>query len=321
MIRRAAGRPGRGPWFSALLGLGAFSMAPGAFAQTSPEPSTVQPPPGYGQPANGYPQPAPQQGTYGQPAPSGNAPPQPGAYGQPPPNGYSPPGQDASPGGYGQSYSPPSGYRYEEPPPPPPPNDEGRKGFQMPPWSVRIDPFNWLLQGRLGIELEAGVTSFMTFELVPVFVTASKPPFLNYQGGNDPIRQESNGLGAMSGASFGLGFWLSGKPLRGYVLRALFQNYAYTYNALGADTGHTFDSVSHTDRVLMGMLGSHSRFGAFTIAGGLGLGVDLNHQERCISGRNCGELQVTDGRSTFTVSDPLYPVVLDVRLSLGVSFD
>ena len=33
---------------------------------------------------------------------------------------------------------------------------------------VRIDPFNWLLEGRLGLELEIGILKFMSFEMVPV---------------------------------------------------------------------------------------------------------------------------------------------------------
>jgi hypothetical protein len=224
-----------------------------------------------------------------------------------------------------------------EPPPPPPPRERGGD-FEMPPWSVRLDPFNWLLEGRLGLELEVGLLEFMTFELVPVFVVNDQPPTLNLSGVEDTLRQESNGLGAMSGASLGLGFWLQGRVLRGTVLRAIFQNQGYTYKTV--DSGGTIDRFSHTDRVLMGMIGSHSRFGAFTIAGGIGLGVDLNKEERCFdrgndftsagtlrssapSGRNCGEQQIAVDRTggVADVGGFLYPAVLEGRISLGVSFD
>ena len=201
----------------------------------------------------------------------------------------------------------------------------------MPPWSVRIDPFNWLLEGRLGFELEVGVLSFMTVEIVPVFVVNAKPPTMNFRGGEDPLRQESNGIGPMSGASIGAGFWLSGEVLRGTVLRAMFQNYSYTYKT--HDDLGTIDSASHTKRVLMGMIGSHNRWGAFTIATGIGLGVDLNSEERCYkdadtlgqpTGKDCGEIQVALDRAKSVVFDGggfLYPAVLAARISLGVSFD
>ena len=42
-----------------------------------------------------------------------------------------------------------------------------------------MDPFNWLLQGRLGIELEVGLLDLISFELVPVFVVNDKPPVIN----------------------------------------------------------------------------------------------------------------------------------------------
>lgn len=199
----------------------------------------------------------------------------------------------------------------------------------MPPWSVRIDPFNWLLEGRLGLELEVGVLSFMTVELVPVFVTTSKPATLNFSGFDDPVRRDSNGLGAMSGASIGAGFWIGGKPFRGMVLRAIFENYGYTYRALDGST--EVDRVSHTERVLMGMFGSMSRFGAFTITGGIGLGMDMNKEERCYTptdgpgaptGSGCGDIHLlVPPNSIYSVTSGIYPVVLRARFSLGVTFD
>lgn len=318
-------------------------------AQPPPGPPPQgQPPPqqGYGQPPpqQGYGQPPPQQG-YGQPPPQqgyGQPPPQQG-YGQPPPQqGY---GQQPPPAqqGYGQPQQQ-QGY-YDDPPrrrrgrgndyddsnieePPPPPEKEESK---IPPWSVRIDPINWLLEGRLGLELEVGLYKFMSFELVPVFVTTSTPPTLNYfntYGGS--LSQESNGLGAMSGASFGLGFWLSGHPMKGTVLRAIYQNYGMKYKT-------DADEATHTQRAIVGMLGSVSRFGAFTLGGGFGLGVDLNKEERCYkdsapgvvadrpgapTGTGCGQVQLMDGaRNTYIVTGFPYPAVLEFRISLGITID
>ncbi|HVU03244.1 MAG TPA: hypothetical protein VHE30_15895 [Polyangiaceae bacterium] len=326
----------------AALPTGAIAQEPGPPPQQGygqPPAEAPAPQPGYGQapPQQGYGQPPPQQG-YGQ------QPPQQG-YGQPPPQqGY---GQTQS--GQQQGYEPipahPDDDRYADPPrtdrrrerdpeveepPLPPPKD--KDSGKIPPFSILIDPFNWLLQERLGLQLEVGVLSFMTVELVPVFVMSDKPPAMNFVGSEDPIRQESNGLGAMSGASIGAGFWLSGKPLDGYVLRAIFQNYGYKYKAV--DAAGTFDSTAHTDRVLMGMFGSNSRWGPFTIQGGIGLGVDLNKEERCYGagdvtgspkGSGCGDIELRlarpPGSPLYGVNNFLYPAVLDVRFALGVSID
>ncbi|HEX7669229.1 MAG TPA: hypothetical protein VF395_06595, partial [Polyangiaceae bacterium] len=270
---------------------------------------------GYGQPPQqGYGQPPPQQGYSEQPPPQQGR----SQYSEPPPP---------------EKSAPPRDDRVEEPPLPPPREKEPEGGgFKMPPWSVRIDPFNWLLEGRLGFELEAGVLSFMTVEVVPVFVVNAKPPTMNFIGGEDPLRQESNGVGPMSGASIGAGFWLSGDVLKGTVLRVIFENYGYTYKTHD-DIGQ-IDSASHTKRVLMGMIGSHNRWGAFTLATGIGLGIDLNSEERCYKagdttgdpqGKDCGDIEVALDRgrksSPFNAGGWLYPAVLAGRISLGVSFD
>ena len=272
------------------------------------------PPPGYGQPPPpGYGQPPPQG--YGQPPPQG--------YGQPPPQGYGQP----PPQGYGQ---PPQGY-YGGPPPPPKKPDSG---FEMPPLSFRVDPFNWLLQGRLGFELEVGLLDFMSFELVPVFVVNDQPPLMNLRGVDEELTQHSNGLGSMSGASLGLGFWLEGKPFEGQVLRVILTNYGYEYRT--ADDAGEIDSLKHTERQLYGFFGSHSRWGFFTLSAGIGLGVELNKQERCYpeppatpktdaktSGCD-GQLLISIDRNTTAlanVNGGLHPVYLLGRFSLGVVID
>ncbi len=268
------------------------------------------PPPGYGQPQPGYGQ--PQQG-----------------YGQAPPPGY---GQ-APPPGYGQA--PPPGYGYPNEPPPPPPQKPD-KGFERPDISIRVDPLNWLLEGRLGFELETGVWKFISFELVPQFVVNDKPPYFNNVTGRSGIdfTQHSNGIGALSGASIGAGFWLDGKPFEGTVLRVILTNYGYTYRSTDGN-GATIDEASHTDRQLYGFIGSHARWGFFTIAGGIGLGVELNKQQRCFpdatlgsaTGSGCPDnslLIATDkanpNNGPVDVNGSLYPVYLMGRLSLGVVF-
>ncbi|MCA9594679.1 MAG: hypothetical protein KC776_15270 [Myxococcales bacterium] len=256
------------------------------------------------------------------PAPTTDAPP-PG-YGQAPPPGYgeAPPPSDP--------YLPPLERSYPAPPPPQAPDKEG---FSMPPWSARIDPFNWLLEGRLGLELEAGVLDFMTVELVPTFVVNDRPPTLNLSGAPDVLRQESNGLGPISGGALDVGLWLDGKAFRGYVIRVGVATYGYTYRT--EDDAGDIDSVDSSETEGFAMFGSHARWGAFTIAGGIGLGVQLSKESRCFpdgatsvtQARSSGcddELQIStkrDASEIVNLHSSIYPVDLFGRFSLGIVID
>jgi hypothetical protein len=159
---------------------------------------------------------------------------------------------------------------YEPPPPPEPP----RSKRSIPEMSIRVDPFNLLIDGKLGIELEAAVLKWMSVELVPIFVVNDTPPTFNYFTGPQGLKRESNGWGPLAGTSLDVGFWLQGKAMEGNVLRLILTNYSYKYTA-------PLDSVSHVERQLFGYFGSHDRFGAFTIAFGFGLGGELHPQRRC----------------------------------------
>ena len=261
-----------------------------------------------------------------QPPPGYQQQPPPG-YRQQPPPGY----QQQPPPGYQQP--PPQGYGYGyNPPPPPPPKKPEDSGFKMPDLSVRVDPFNLLIDGRLGIELESSVWKFISVELVPVFVVNSKPPTFNYfNTRKDQLSQHSNGLGALAGTSIDAGFWLNGKPFKGYVLRVIFTNYGYTYRT--TDDAGSIDQVSHTERRLYGYFGTHSKWGFFTIAGGIGLGVELNKQKRCFADTatsvadattsGCNELDIALDRNLKEIANlngALYPIDIMARFSLGVVF-
>ncbi len=270
----------------------------------------------------------------GQPPPGYQQQPPPGYQQQPPP-GYQqqpPPGyQQQPPPGYQQQ--PPGYYGYGGPPPPPPPPQKPKSsGFTMPDISIRVDPFNWLLQGRLGFELESSVWKFISVEVVPVFVVNSTPPMFNNVSPKASLEQASNGIGALSGASLDAGFWLEGKPFKGNVLRLIITNYGYTYKT--TDGAGTIDQVSHTERQLYGFFGSHMKWGFFTIAGGVGLGVELNQQKRCFPAgatstsdatSNCSKkgLDIALDRNLTQIGDlngGFYPVYIMGRLSLGVVF-
>ncbi|HEX6278020.1 MAG TPA: hypothetical protein VFZ53_33480 [Polyangiaceae bacterium] len=288
-----------------------------AFPEPAPTPAPA--------PAPAQPAPAPAATTQGPPpaAPAAAVQPAPAPGPPPPPPAYAAPAYPADPGP-----------GYAEPPlPPPPPERPESDGFEMPPFSVRVDPFLWLLDGKFALELEVGLTKFLSVELVPLFVVNEQPPTFNYfTGRDDPLSRESDGIGPLAGTSVGLGFWLSGKPLQGTVLRGIFTNYAYHYVA--ADEQGEFDNVSHVERHLLAYIGSHSKWGVFTLAGGFGIGADLNHEERCFvndppdypaTTQGCdGDLLIKASRNADYVANlnsGLGSVVLLFRFSLGVAFD
>ena len=88
---------------------------------------------------------------------------------------------------------------------------------------------------------------------------------------------------------------------------------------------------------MIALIGSHTSFGLFTISAGIGLGVELNQQQRCFanagtsalmaSTRGCpdsGELRILADRQGDRVVDlngSLFPFYLVGRLSLGITVD
>ncbi len=251
---------------------------------------------------------------YGQPPPPGYGQPPPPGYGQPPPPGYGQP----PPPGYGQ---PQPGY-YPGPPPPPPRRDDDE--FEIPGFAVRVDPLNWLIGGRLGFELEVQLWEFITFETIPMFITESEPVAFNLSGREDTVSQHSEGLGALSGATLGVGFWLEGEPFEGYVLRAELSNYAISYQS-DDDQGPIDPGFTHVERHFIGRFGSYSRWGFFTLGGELGLGVELNKETRCPAGIQCEDnemvLLIDRNNNAADINGPLHPVILTFSLSLGFIID
>jgi hypothetical protein len=261
------------------------------------------------------------------PPPAAPAAPPPPAYPAPTPAPAAPPAPAAAPAPTPQPYEPAPAQpaTYEPPPPPAPPAHEKSS---VPPISVRIDPLNWILLGRLGIELEVGVLDWLSVETVPVFITGESPPWLNY-GSSVDVTQHSNGWGPLAGATLGVNFWISGKVLKGYAIGAGITNYGLEYR-----TG--VDSVQHTERQLYAMLNSVSRWGAFTIAGGLGLAYDINHDSRCFPPNaigisqagpgDCDEIQLATTNPVnlgpiLIVTPYTYPWDILARFSLGVTID
>lgn len=212
-----------------------------------------------------------------------------------------------------------------EPPPPPlkPPEAEGGR----PTLSFRVELLHLLFDSRLGLELESHVWKFISVQITPVFVTGELPPLLKGSTGST-VRQHSEGLGPMSGGALGVGFWLSGKPMKGTALQAVLTNYSYRYES--RDEFGTIDELTHVDRHLYAFVDSRQVMGIFTIATGFGLGLELNKERRCFTRNltatdNCPEdvLLLKLNRNATAVADLhpwTYPLILNFRLSLGVTF-
>ena len=225
------------------------------------------------------------------------------------------------------------GTAYGEPPPPPAPREEDKS--PIPPFSVRLDPFNWILEGQLGFEVEVGLAKWLSVETVPMFVVDDTPPWLNLGGGDSRVYQQSGGLGPLAGATLGVNFWPK-KVFKGYVIRTGFTNYSLEYETKD-EAGKRVDFVPHTKRQFYVMLASVERWGAFTLGGGIGLGYDLNKESRCIADApvfdpadakpgNCDEIQIAVPISRTQVTPVAitpftYPWELLARFSLGVTID
>jgi hypothetical protein len=238
--------------------------------------------------------------------------------------------RDANNTNYQQSSNSSTPFNSGEEPP------KSQSKLDLPTMSVRVDPFNWLLAGRLGFELESQVWKFISVEFVPEFIVNDQPPYLNlnFIGVPNTLRQKSAGIGALAGTSVGVGFWLNGTPMEGYVLRAEFTNYAIDYDT-------AIDHVAYVEREFQVLLGQHSKWGPFTLAGTFGIGSMLNKHQRCFSSDFSPQSAQTSGcpnskqmllavtPSNVATGNPMglinlngwaYPVDLVLRISLGVVF-
>lgn len=272
-------------------------------------------------PTAAFPEPAPT--TAPAPAPAPSPAPPPAAPPAPAPAPVRPSGDPPAPAPAPEPAYEPQPPVYEPPPPPAPPSGD------RPEISIRIDPLNLLLDGKLGFELEVAILKWMTVEVEPIFVVNNQPPTFGYFTGPNGIKRESNGLGPIAGTSLGAGFWLQGRAMKGNMLRVIYTNYGYEYSA-------PLDKVTHTERHLYGYFGDRSRWGAFTIETGLGLGVELNKQRRCylpqgtryVPTSDCPEFDAlqlrydkTEGAlNTVDLNTGFGSIQFIFRLSLGVVF-
>jgi len=169
-----------------------------------------------------------------------------------------------------------------------------------------------------------------------MFVVNDTPPLMDFSRYDVNIAQHSGGLGPLAGATLGVNFWLSGKPLKGSFLGVGITNYTLDYESFDTD-GTQADSLSHTERQLYFFYGSFGRYGPFIIGGGIGFGYDVNNETRCLTSASfearpapgdCDaiQLKVPDPGNParvvpFDVTGFIYPWDIMTRFSLGVAID
>jgi hypothetical protein len=253
-VRQAAQRRVvRGASIALAAALAVVSTA--AFAQTSPQGGAGAP---AGSPPPGYAQPSSSPG----PADAPNSPP--AAYpppGYPPQSGY-PPNQaqqgqppPAQQPNYGQQ---PGFGAYSEPPLPPPPKRNELA------WSMRFQVLD-LLFGRATGEVEYAFAGPFSAVIIPEYIFFS------------PAQDRTSGVTAKgAGIAAELGYWLEGRPLRGYFLKA-----HGGYRSIKFSSAIQEVSVPATQ--VGAMFGSQSIYGGwFTLSGGFGVVYDFQSQDRPI---------------------------------------
>jgi hypothetical protein len=225
-----------------------ISLPFAAHAQTDSQPSgsPQQPQPGYQQ--------QPQPGYQQQPQPGYQQPP-PGYQQQPPP-GYYPP----------QQYGPAP--VYEPAPPPPPPK---RTELQ---WSIRTNPLDLVFNQRFDVEVEYAFWGPLSIEIAPQYI------FGDYRASNTymtdrvtltdyPLNFTASGAGAYAQ----LGFWVEGRPLRGFFLKGHAEYNRITFRS-------DVESVALAQSRFGMLFGSQSIYGGwFTLSGGIGVVYDTSAKQ------------------------------------------
>jgi hypothetical protein len=151
----------------------------------------------------------------------------------------------------------PPGYGgISEPPLPPPPK---RTELQ---WSIRSQLLA-LIFGRVAGELEYAFSGPFSVAIIPEYV-------FNYPGVNKEVGVKVSG-GGVAGE---FGYWVEGRPLRGYFLKGHVGYRSIKFSS-------PVDELSVPATEVGAMFGSQSIYGGwFTVSFGLGVVYDFNSQER-----------------------------------------
>jgi hypothetical protein len=158
-----------------------------------------------------------------------------------------------------------------------------------------------LLFGRATGEIEYAFAGPFSVVVVPEYVF------------NDLATSRTYGIKASGGGIAGeFGFWLEGRPLRGYFLKAHLGYRSITFKS-------DIDEVTVPATQLGAMFGSQSIYGGwFTLSGGFGVVYDFQSQDRAFTAANPG-----GGLTRFTIpASGLFGNGFDLlgQLSIGGSF-
>jgi hypothetical protein len=131
--------------------------------------------------------------------------------------------------------------------------------------SVRFNVFD-LIFGQVSGELEYALTDQFSIVLGPQYIFA------------DPRQDSSLGISAGGVGFYGeLGYWLEGRPLRGYFLKAHFGHKSVIFHS-------DFDRLQIPETLVGALFGSQSIYaGWFSLSGGFGVAYDLAAEDRTLS--------------------------------------
>jgi hypothetical protein len=133
--------------------------------------------------------------------------------------------------------------------------------------SIRLQALD-LLFGSIGGELEYAFAGPVSIGLAPQYIFA------------DWRQNSSIGLkGKGSGVTADLGFWIEGRPLRGYFLKARLSYSSVTFKSYQPDGVTELATEDVPETILGVMFGSQSIYaGWFTVSGGFGIGYNLKNE-------------------------------------------
>jgi hypothetical protein len=148
-------------------------------------------------------------------------------------------------------------------------------------WSIRFQLLD-LIFGRVTGEFEHAFAGPFSFTLVPQYVFS------------DPTLDRSLGLSANGfGIAGEFGFWIEGRPLRGYFLKGHVGHRSITYKS-------PFQELAVPATEVGAMFGSQSVYGGwFTLSGAIGVVYDFQSQDRAFvvgydtNGRPVGTIQAS----------------------------
>jgi hypothetical protein len=138
--------------------------------------------------------------------------------------------------------------------------------------SIRLDALD-LLFGTLGGELEYAFAGPVSIGIGPQFIFA------------DSRQNSALGLKAKGSGIYGeLGFWLEGRPMRGYYLKARLAHSSVKFRSTLADGITPLQEVDVPQTLMGVMFGSQSIYaGWFSVYGGFGILYDTQAEDRTIA--------------------------------------